>query len=175
MNPGATAFTVILNPASSSPSDDVRSPETYVGFARTENFASPDQMAQNAKRTYSASPLLALNQWGFVGSWTVGRESGKLESTSGKIVFRFHSRDVHMVLGPTKNGTVRFRVKLNGVESGTVTVSIQRPMARARSASRECTSSYDSVVRSQMRHSKLSFSAPELRLFRLPSVSALMR
>jgi len=105
--------------AEAPPSEDVRSPETYVGFARAENFASPERMARDSRKTYNPPANPALNQWGLGGSWNVGAESGKLESASGKIVFRFHSRDLHMVLGPAKNGVpVRFKVKLNGVAPG---------------------------------------------------------
>ncbi len=101
--------------AEAPPSEDVRSAETYVGYARAENFASPERMTRDSRRTYSLPAKPALNQWGFAGSWNTGAESGKLESAPGKIVFRFHSRDLHMVLGPSKNGTpVHFKVKLNG-------------------------------------------------------------
>ena len=101
------------------PSDDVQSPETYIGYARAENFASPERMAGDSKKTYRPPVRLGLNQWGLEGSWKVGGERGTLEPAPGKIVFRFHSRDLHMVLSPVKNGTpVRFRVKLNGVEPG---------------------------------------------------------
>jgi thiol-disulfide isomerase/thioredoxin len=101
------------------PSEDVRSPETYVGYARAENFASPERMARDSRKTYSPPARPALNQWGLGGSWKAGAESGTLESAPGKIVFRFHSRDLHMVLGPAKNGTpVRFKIKLNGVAPG---------------------------------------------------------
>ena len=105
--------------AEAPPSEDVRSPETYVGYARAENLASPEGMARDSRKTYSLPEMPALNQWGFGGSWNVHAESGKLESAPGKIVFRFHSRDLHMVLGPANNGTlVRFRVKLNGAAPG---------------------------------------------------------
>ena len=105
--------------AEAPPSQDVRSPETYVGYARAEHFASPERMARDSRQTYSPPESPALNQWGFGGSWKAGAESGKLESAPGKIVFRFHSRDLHMVLGPAKNGTpVRFKVKLNGAAPG---------------------------------------------------------
>ena len=101
------------------PSDDVQSPETYIGYTRAENFASPERMAGDSKKTYRPPVRLGLNQWGLEGSWKVGGERGTLEPAPGKIVFRFHSRDLHMVLSPVKNGTpVRFRVKLNGVEPG---------------------------------------------------------
>jgi thiol-disulfide isomerase/thioredoxin len=105
--------------AEAPPSNTVRSPETYVGYARGENFASPERIARDSDRVYSRPARLALNQWGLTGTWNVRAENGKLQSAAGKIVFRFHSRDLHMVLGPGKNGTpVRFRVTLNGVAPG---------------------------------------------------------
>jgi thiol-disulfide isomerase/thioredoxin len=98
-----------------APSGDVQSPETYVGYARTERFASPGRLAQDARKTYSAPASPSLNQWGLSGSWNVGAESAALQGPPGKIVFRFHARDLHMVLGPAKNGKpVRFRVTLDG-------------------------------------------------------------
>jgi thiol-disulfide isomerase/thioredoxin len=101
------------------PSADVRSPETYAGYARAANFASPERMARESRKIYSVPARLALNQWALGGSWIAGAESDKLETAPGKIVFRFHGRDLHMVLGPGKNGApVRFKVKLNGGEPG---------------------------------------------------------
>jgi thiol-disulfide isomerase/thioredoxin len=98
------------------PSNDVRSPETYAGYGRAENFASPERMARDSRGIYSPPARPELNQWGLGGSWNIAVERATLESAPGKIVFRFHSRDVHMVLGPSKNRTpVRFKVKLNGV------------------------------------------------------------
>ena len=105
--------------AEAPPSDDVRSPETYVGYGRAENFASPGHMARNSKKIYSRPARPALNHWGLDGLWNAGSESSTLESAPGKVVFRFHSRDLHMVLGPTKNGiAVRFKIKLDGAVPG---------------------------------------------------------
>jgi thiol-disulfide isomerase/thioredoxin len=102
-----------------APSGDVRSPETYLGYRRAEGFASPERTAQDLPRTYSPPTTPSLNQWGLGGSWIIGTESAALSTGPGKIVFRFHSRDLHMVLGPNKNGKpVRFRVKLDGVAPG---------------------------------------------------------
>jgi len=121
---GATGLdesTVRINAdgAEAPPSEDVRSPETYVGYARARNFASPERMARDSGRTYSPPTQPALNQWGFDGSWNAHAESGVLKSAPGKIVFRFHSRDLHMVLGPGRKGaSVRFRVKLDGAAPG---------------------------------------------------------
>jgi hypothetical protein len=105
--------------AEAPPSQEVRSPETYVGYARAENFASLGRMAGDSPRIYSPPMQLGLNQWGLSGSWNIGAEHATLESTPGKIVFRFHSRDLHMVLSPVKSGTpVRFKVRLNGAAPG---------------------------------------------------------
>jgi len=101
------------------PSSDVRSSETYVGYARAEKFASPERMARDSRRIYSLPARLELNQWGLGGSWNIGAEHATLNSAPGKIVFRFHSRDLHMVLGPSKHGTpVRFKVRVNGAAPG---------------------------------------------------------
>jgi len=105
--------------AEAPPSDDVRSPETYVGYARAEEFASPGRLAHDSARIYSLPARPSLNQWGLDGSWKVGAESAVLQEAPGKIAFRFHSRDLHMVLAPSKNGKpVRFRVKLDGATPG---------------------------------------------------------
>ena len=100
-------------------SKNVGSPETYVGYKRAGNFASIEPVAKDSRKTYSPQPRLSLNQWALGGSWKVGEESAVLESVPGKIVFRFHARDLHLVLGPTKNGKpIRFTVKLDGTPPG---------------------------------------------------------
>lgn len=101
------------------PSRDERSPETYVGYRRAEGFASPERVARDSRKTYSSPSTPSLNQWGLSGSWNVGFDSAVLQAAPGKIVFRFHSRDLHMVLGPAKDGKpIRFRVKLDGATPG---------------------------------------------------------
>src|SRR5947199_405912 len=118
---GLDASTVRISAegAEAPPSDDVRSPETYVGYARAEKFASPGGFARDSVRIYSVPARPSLNQWGLGGSWNVGAESAVLQQAPGKIAFRFHSRDLHMVLAPPNNGKpVRFRVKLDGAAPG---------------------------------------------------------
>jgi thiol-disulfide isomerase/thioredoxin len=101
------------------PSRDVQSPETYVGYGRGERFASPGHVDQDARKTYSVPVAPALNQWGLGGPWIVEAERAVLQTAPGQIVFRFHSRDLHMVLGLHKSaGPVRFQVKLNGASPG---------------------------------------------------------
>ena len=73
------------------------------------------RVAQDSRKTYGPPTTPSLNEWGLGGSWDVGAGSGVLQAAPGKIVFRFQSRDVHMVLGPTKSGSpVRFKVTLDG-------------------------------------------------------------
>ena len=101
------------------PGGDVRSPETYVGYRHAERFESPERLEQDFRRTYSPPARPSLNQWGLGGSWNVGAERGVLQTVPGKIIFRFHSRDLHMVLGPKQNGKpVRFKVTLDGATPG---------------------------------------------------------
>jgi len=98
---------------------DRRSSETYVGYHRAEHFASTQAIAKDTTRTYAPQPRLSLNQWALGGSWKVGAESAALETAPGKIVFRFHARDLHLVLGTTEDGKpVRFTVKLDGAAPG---------------------------------------------------------
>jgi thiol-disulfide isomerase/thioredoxin len=113
---GESLVRVSADGAEAPPSNDVRSPEIYAGYASAENFASPERMARDSGKTYSIPARPGLNQWALGGSWNVGAECSTLESAPGKISFRFHSRDLHMVLGRSKNGMpVRYQVTLDGV------------------------------------------------------------
>jgi thiol-disulfide isomerase/thioredoxin len=98
---------------------EVASQETYLGFERAENFASPEKQAANQARSYTAPTKPALNQWGLAGNWLSQPEQITLNQGTGSIVYRFHARDVHLVLGPAKDGKpVRFRVKIDGAAPG---------------------------------------------------------
>ena len=89
--------------------ENERSPETYLGYRQAEHFASPERLAHDSQKLYSPPARPALNQWGLSGSWTVGEESVVPQAAGGKTVFRFHARDLHLVLGPPKDGKpVRF-------------------------------------------------------------------
>jgi cytochrome c biogenesis protein CcdA/thiol-disulfide isomerase/thioredoxin len=97
----------------------VASPETYLGYERAENFASPERQAANQARSYTAPPKPALNQWGLAGNWLSQPDQIILNQAKGSIVYRFHARDVHLVLGPAKDGKpVRFRVTIDGAAPG---------------------------------------------------------
>jgi cytochrome c biogenesis protein CcdA/thiol-disulfide isomerase/thioredoxin len=102
-----------------SDTGDVASPETYVGYSRQQNYMSPEKIAQNAPEVYTAPGRMDVNNWGLAGKWVVGGENATLSTAPGKIVFRFHARDLHLVLGPGKGGKpIRFRVLLDGSAPG---------------------------------------------------------
>src|SRR5450830_1320485 len=94
---------------------DVGSPETYLGTDRASNFASPGGEKKDRTQRYTAPAQLVLNQWALEGSWHASAENVALTKAPGRIVYRFHARDVHLVLGPGKDGKpVRFKVTLDG-------------------------------------------------------------
>lgn len=98
---------------------NLKSPETYIGYGRAEHFASPGGMRPNSRRKYSTPARLELNNWAMDGNWTVRRQFAVLNEANGRIAFRFHARDLHLVMGPTERGaTVRFRVLIDGQPPG---------------------------------------------------------
>jgi hypothetical protein len=97
----------------------LKSPENYIGFERTENFASPGGPALDKPRIYGLPARLRLNDWALAGNWTVKKQAAALNQPNGRIAYRFHARDLHLVMGPTATGaSVRFRVTLDGKPPG---------------------------------------------------------
>ena len=98
---------------------DSRSPETYIGYSQAQNFTAPERVRRDSVQVFSPPEMPALNHWGLSGSWKVGPESAELQPAPGKIVFRFHSRDLNLVIAPAKDGKpVRFKVTLDGAAPG---------------------------------------------------------
>jgi thiol-disulfide isomerase/thioredoxin len=94
---------------------NLESPETYLGHVQSQNFASPGGAELDERRTYAVPERLRLNEWALGGEWTVGRRAIFLDDADGQIVFRFHARDVHLVMGPRERGaSVPFRVLVDG-------------------------------------------------------------
>jgi thiol-disulfide isomerase/thioredoxin len=92
---------------------NLRSPETYVGYEQGRNFASPEGAAFDEPRRYSAPDSLRLNQWALTGDWTIEGGASALSGNEGRIAFRFHARDAHLVLRAPK-APVPFRVLVDG-------------------------------------------------------------
>ena len=100
-------------------SADLQSPETYIGYGQADNFASPGGELRDEASTYVAPARPAINEWGLAGTWDVEKERATLVAASGHIVYRFHARDLHLVLGPGADGKpVRFRVSIDDAAPG---------------------------------------------------------
>ncbi len=101
--------------------DSLKSPENYVGYGRAENFASPGGAVPDKPHVYAAPARLRLNAFALSGAWTVGKQATALNKPNGRIAYRFHARDLHLVMGPAAPGTaVRFRVLIDGKPPGAV-------------------------------------------------------
>jgi thiol-disulfide isomerase/thioredoxin len=97
----------------------LKSPENYTGYERTENFASPGGAVPGKQHTYAAPAELRLNQWALSGDWTIEAQATTLDTANGRIAYRFHARDLHLVMGPAAPGTsVRFRLLIDGQPPG---------------------------------------------------------
>ena len=93
--------------------------ETYVGYDRADDFSSTGGLQRGKPHVYAAPAQLELNHWALVGDWTVGKQGTVSNAANARIVFRFHARDVHLVMGPAKPGAVvRFRVRIDGRPPG---------------------------------------------------------
>jgi len=97
----------------------LKSQENYLGWERTENFASPGGAVLGKRRGYAVPVRLSLNHWALAGDWTVEKPSIALNQANGRIEYRFHARDLHLVMGPAAHGTsVRFHVLIDGQPPG---------------------------------------------------------
>ena len=99
---------------------DLRSPENYVGYDRAENFSSAGGAVPGKSHSYVAPTQLTLNQWALSGDWTVESGFAAPDAAAGRIAYRFHARDLHLVMGsadPSKS--IRFRITIDGAAPGT--------------------------------------------------------
>jgi hypothetical protein len=118
-HPGiAPSDTVKVNAAGAEAAagNDVRSPETYVGYRRSNGLASPGGFVRDKTAIYAPGPD-ALNRWSLAGTWTIGAGKGLSGPAGAKILYRFHARDLHLVLGATGK-PVRFRITIDGKAPG---------------------------------------------------------
>jgi len=119
--PVARAIVPIVGEGPQAAADEAeqRSGETYVGYAESTNFASPGGVKKDVPTPYRAASTLSLNLWSLAGVWTVGGEFATLNVPSGGIAYRFHARDLHLVMGPSApDHPVRFRITIDGAEPG---------------------------------------------------------
>ena len=115
-------YSIIKGVGLQAPADwsDLGSPETYVGYEKAENFASPGGIREDIRNFYGEASMLPLNHWCLAGPWTMGREFAAPAGYSSSISFRFHARDLHLVLGRSSQGRpLQFRVTLDGAPPDT--------------------------------------------------------
>jgi thiol-disulfide isomerase/thioredoxin len=98
--------------------DHLETPETYLGYARNERFASPNGAPFDERRAYELPERPPFNHWAVAGEWTIGRESVVLDRAGGSIAYRFHARDAHLVLSRGSLEPIPFRVLLDGEAPG---------------------------------------------------------
>ena len=97
----------------------LKSPENYVGYERTEGFASPGGAVRDKSQMYEVPGQLRPNNWALLGDWTIKRDAAELNKPNGRSAYRFHARDLHLVMGSAVPGTsVKFRVSIDGQPPG---------------------------------------------------------
>jgi thiol-disulfide isomerase/thioredoxin len=97
----------------------LKSPENYVGYRSTQGFASPGGSIPDKQTLYSEPANLQLNQWALLGEWTIEKEKVRLNGKQGKIIYRFHARDVNLIMAPgAKSSALKFRVLTDGKPPG---------------------------------------------------------
>jgi thiol-disulfide isomerase/thioredoxin len=98
---------------------DLKSPESYVGYDQAANFASPGGEAWDKRHVYVGPATLKLNHWALSGDWTAKKQFALLNAPDGRITYRFHARDLNLIMGPSAPGTsVRFHVTIDGQPPG---------------------------------------------------------
>jgi len=98
--------------------NQLRTPETYLGYWRGTGFGSPAGVTPDEPRAYRLPERLPVNRWALAGEWTIGPENVRLEQAGGSVAVRFHARDAHLVLSPGACGPISFRVRLDGEAPG---------------------------------------------------------
>ena len=98
---------------------DLKSPENYIGYGRTENFASPGGAVRDKAKVYTVPRGVPLDHWALSGDWTMTMRAALSNKPNARLTYRFHARDLHLVMGPATRGTaVRFRVLVDGKPPG---------------------------------------------------------
>jgi Thioredoxin like C-terminal domain len=117
--PGGTVDPAAVGAEQAADNADMVSPETDAGYNNAQNFVSPQELTANTTVNYMLPTALQLNDWGLQGRWTDGNEAAVLVTAPGEVLFRFHSRDLHMVMGTLSGGhPVRFRIFIDGAAPG---------------------------------------------------------
>jgi hypothetical protein len=120
--------------------EQLRSPETYLGYGRGDQFAAPDGATFEERRADELPERLHLNHWALAGEWTIGRERVVLDQAGGTIAYRFRARDAHLVLSPGAREPIPFRVLSTARLRARPTAWTSTPTGTACSPTAACTS-----------------------------------
>jgi len=118
---GGSHELVSINPEGVEAAADwanLKSPETYLGYERSDTFASRGGAVLDTPHAYAAPETLKLNEWALAGEWTVGMDAASLNSSNGRLVYRFHARDVNLIVSPPSGRSVRFQILIDGRPPG---------------------------------------------------------
>lgn len=108
-----------VGPEAAADWDDLKSSENYTGYGQAEGFSSPGGVVRDKPHAYTTPAHLSLNQWALSGNWTIKKDRAQSNDSAGHLTYRFHARDLHLVMGPATLGTrVRFRVLVDGHAPG---------------------------------------------------------
>jgi SAM-dependent methyltransferase len=140
--------------------DHLRTPETYLGYGRSEHFASPDGAAFDERRAYQLPDRLRVNHWALAGEWTIGRENVVLDQAGGSIAYRFRARDAHLVLFPRTRGPIPSACSSTANRRARHTAWTSPTTEPACSRTTASTSSYASTMRSASGHWRSRSSNP---------------
>lgn len=106
-----------LGPEAAPDFANLRTPETYLGYDKAPAF--PGGIHQDERRLYRTAPPMRVGGWSLTGLWTVGAESALSAAPGASIAYRFHARDLHMVLAPAADGRpARYRIRIDGEPPG---------------------------------------------------------
>lgn len=98
---------------------DIGSGETYLGYREATGFVSPQNVRDDAVAGYSIPGQLPRNGWALGGEWKIGAEAAVSGGAHARIAYRFHARDLHLVLAPSADDRpVRYRITIDGQAPG---------------------------------------------------------
>ena len=153
--------------------NSLKSQENYVGYERTENFSSRGGAVRDSPHEYAVPARLKLNDWALLGDWTMQKGLAVLNKSNGRIVYRFHARDLHLVMGPARAELpYDFACSSTGNRPAPPMVPTSTNKATARRANSDCISSSDSRSRSPIAASRSSSSIRAWRRLRSHSADA---
>lgn len=99
-----------------------QTPETYFGYGRAANFASPENVMRDQVAQYSFPESFKKHQWALSGKWKIMSDRIVAESADAALQIRFYARQIFVVMGNTTDKDIQVSVTLNGKKHGDIQV-----------------------------------------------------